>query len=87
MVTILVIISIVLAVLAVVQLVRVFESTARLQGGVSPLPTDAENGYQAKMMIKKLNPNKVSNPAPCSEAASGRSLSPYFAYNQAKKLR
>jgi cytochrome c oxidase subunit II len=51
MVTILVIISIVLAVLAVVQLVRVFESTARLQGGVSPLPTDAENGYQAKMML------------------------------------
>lgn len=51
MITILVIISIVLAVLAIVQLVRVFESTARLQGGTSPLPTDSENNYQAKMML------------------------------------
>jgi cytochrome c oxidase subunit 2 len=51
MITILVIISIVLAVLAVVQLVRVFESTAKLQGGTSPVPTDSENRYQAKMML------------------------------------
>lgn len=51
MITILVIISILLAVLAIVQLVRVFESTARLQGGTSPLPTDSENSYQSKMML------------------------------------
>lgn len=40
-----------LAVLAVAQLMRVFEATSRLRGEVSELPTDAENRYQSKMML------------------------------------
>jgi cytochrome c oxidase subunit II len=51
MITFLIILSIVLAVLAVGQLMRVFEATSKLKGEVSPLPTDAENKYQAKMML------------------------------------
>lgn len=51
MTTLLIILSIVLAVLAVGQLMRVFEATAKLRGEISPLPTDAENKYQSRMMI------------------------------------
>ncbi|MEZ4721984.1 MAG: cytochrome c oxidase subunit II [Flavobacteriales bacterium] len=51
MVTFLIILSIALAVLAVGQLMRVFEATSKLRGDVSPLPTDAENKYQSRMMI------------------------------------
>lgn len=51
MVTFLVIISLVLAVLAIVQLIKVFENTARLQGGDNTLPSDSENKYQSKMML------------------------------------
>lgn len=51
MVTFLIIVSIILAVLAIAQLVRVFEVTSQLRGPVSPLPTDAENKYQSRMML------------------------------------
>lgn len=51
MVTTLIVIAIVLASLAVWQLMRVFEGTAKLKGDSSPLPTDSENRYQSKMMI------------------------------------
>jgi cytochrome c oxidase subunit II len=51
MITFLIILSIVLAVLAIGQLMRVFEATSKLRGDVSPLPTDAENKYQARMML------------------------------------
>ena len=51
MVAILTVVSVVLAVLAVAQLVRVFEVTARLKGGTSVLPTDSENKYQGSMMF------------------------------------
>ncbi|GAB4377879.1 MAG: cytochrome c oxidase subunit II [Salibacteraceae bacterium] len=51
MVTILVILSIVLAILAIAQLIRVFEEASKLRGEVSPLPTDSENRYQSKMML------------------------------------
>ena len=47
----LIILSIALAVLAVGQLMRVFEASSQLKGGTSVLPTDAENKYQAKMML------------------------------------
>lgn len=51
MTTFLIILSIALAVLAVGQLMRVFEASAKLKGGTSEVPTDAENRYQAKMML------------------------------------
>ncbi|MEX2596689.1 MAG: cytochrome c oxidase subunit II [Salibacteraceae bacterium] len=51
MVTTLIVIAIVLASLAVWQLMRVFESTAKLKGGDSFVPTDSENRYQGKMMM------------------------------------
>lgn len=51
MVTFLIIVAIVLASLAVWQLMRVFEGTAKLKGGVSYVPTDGENKYQGKMML------------------------------------
>jgi len=51
MVTFLIILSILLAVLAIVQMMRVFETASKLKGDASPLPTDAENRYQAKMML------------------------------------
>ncbi|GAB5538049.1 MAG: hypothetical protein Salg2KO_01520 [Salibacteraceae bacterium] len=51
MVIILIILSIGLAVLSVAQLMRVFEASAKLKGESSPLPTDAENKYQSKMML------------------------------------
>jgi cytochrome c oxidase subunit 2 len=51
MTTFLIILSIALAVLAVGQLMRVFEASAKLKGGTSEVPTDAENHYQAKMML------------------------------------
>ena len=43
MTTFLIILSIALAVLAVGQLMRVFEASAKLKGGTSEVPTDAEN--------------------------------------------
>lgn len=51
MVTFLIILSILLAVLAVWQLMRVFEASQKLKGASDPLPTDAENKYQARMMF------------------------------------
>ena len=51
MITILIILSIGLAVLSIAQLMRVFEASSRLKGDSSPLPTDAENKYQSKMML------------------------------------
>ncbi len=45
------VVSVVLAVLAIAQLIRVFEVTSRLKGGVSPLPSDSENKYQGSMMF------------------------------------
>lgn len=45
------IVSVVLAVLAIAQLIRVFEITSRLKGGVSVLPTDSENKNQGSMML------------------------------------
>jgi len=51
MVTILIILAIVLASLAIWQLMRVFEGTSKLKGDTSFVPTDAENGYQGKMMF------------------------------------
>lgn len=47
----LIILSLALAVLAAAQLMRVFEASAKLKGGTSELPSDAENKYQAKMML------------------------------------
>lgn len=51
MVTFLILLSIVLTVVAGVQLVRVFEASSKLQGGVSTVPTDSENRYQSRMML------------------------------------
>lgn len=51
MVTILIILAIALASLAVWQLVRVFEGTSKLKKDTSFVPTDAENSYQGKMMF------------------------------------
>ena len=51
MVTILIILAIVLASLAIWQLMRVFEGTSKLKGDTSFVPTDAENSYQGKMMF------------------------------------
>lgn len=51
MIIFLIVLSLVLAVLAIGQLIRVFEATSKLRGEVSPLPTDSENRYQAKMML------------------------------------
>lgn len=51
MVTFLILLSIVLAVLAGVQLVRVFEASAKLRGDASIVPTDVENKYQSRMML------------------------------------
>ncbi|NQV53408.1 MAG: cytochrome c oxidase subunit II [Flavobacteriales bacterium] len=51
MVTFLIIVAIALASLAVWQLLRVFEGTAKLKGGDSFVPTDAENKYQGRMML------------------------------------
>ena len=51
MVAIFTVVSVVLAILAIAQLIRVFEVTSRLKGGVSALPTDAENRYQGNMML------------------------------------
>ncbi|MCO4805947.1 MAG: cytochrome c oxidase subunit II [Flavobacteriales bacterium] len=51
MTTFLIILSIALAVLAVGQLMRVFEASSKLKGETSEVPTDAENRYQAKMML------------------------------------
>ena len=51
MVTALIVLAIVLASLAVWQLLRIFEGTTQLKGGSDPLPTDSENSYQSKMMM------------------------------------
>ena len=51
MVTFLIIVTVALATLAIWQLVRVFEGTARLKGGDSMVPTDGENRYQSKMVL------------------------------------
>ena len=51
----LIILSIALAVLAVGQLMRVFEASSQLKGGTSALPTDAENKYQAYNSIQSYN--------------------------------
>ena len=51
MITILIILSIGLAVLSIVQMMRVFEASSILKGDSNPLPTDAENKYQSKMML------------------------------------
>lgn len=51
MITILTVVSIALAVAALVQLVRAFETSAKLKGDESPLPSDAENRYQSRMML------------------------------------
>lgn len=51
MVTFLVIVAIVLACLAVWQMLRVFEGTSKLKGEDSFVPTDGENKYQGKMMF------------------------------------
>jgi cytochrome c oxidase subunit II len=51
MTTFLIILSIALAVLAIGQLMRVFEASSKLKGETSEVPTDAENKYQAKMMM------------------------------------
>lgn len=40
-----------MAVLAIAQLMRVFEVTAKLKGGISLLPNDSENSYQGKAMF------------------------------------
>lgn len=45
------IVSVVLVALAIAQLLRVFEITSRLKGGVSVLPTDSENRYQGSMLF------------------------------------
>lgn len=52
MVTILTVLSIVLAVLAIAQLLRVFEITSKLKGGTDQhLPSEGENRYQGSMMM------------------------------------
>ena len=51
MTTFLILLSIALAVLAIGQLMRVFEASSKLKGETSEVPTDAENKYQAKMMM------------------------------------
>lgn len=51
MVTALIVLAIVLASLAIWQLLRVFEGTSKLKGGDNYLPTDSENRYQSKMML------------------------------------
>ena len=51
MITTLIILSIGLAVLSIVQMMRVFEASSILKGDSNPLPTDAENKYQSKMML------------------------------------
>jgi cytochrome c oxidase subunit 2 len=51
MTTALIVLAIVLASLAIWQLIRVFESTSKLKGGVSFVPTDGENSYQSKAML------------------------------------
>lgn len=51
MTTALIVLAIVLASLAIWQLLRVFEGTSKLKGGVSFVPTDGENSYQSKAML------------------------------------
>jgi cytochrome c oxidase subunit 2 len=51
MVTFLIIVAIVLAGLAIMQLMRVFEGTTKLKGGDNTLPTNSENIYQSRMML------------------------------------
>lgn len=45
------VVSVVLAILATAQLVRVFELTSRLKGEDNFVPTDSENKYQGSMML------------------------------------